>query len=140
LREAHKAVLSHSFQESVASCARKKAMDQRLHIKFELDKTAPETDEMLLRVYGQDAVSRKCVHDWSARFCASGRPYPQAGKHRTRASKRPAIDSAINSRRSGYYQRHSGSHEDLGKRKICLGVSRSRDSYLNMVQKKKKFF
>ena len=71
--------------KSVPSCVRRKAMDERFNIKFcfKLGKTATETHEMLVQVYGQDAVSRKCVYDWFARFRAgkesvdearSGRP------------------------------------------------------------------
>jgi len=33
-----------------------------------LGKTATETHEMLVQVYGTEAVSRKCVYDWFKRF------------------------------------------------------------------------
>ena len=40
-------------------------MEQRVNIKFcyKLGKTATETHEMLVQVYGTEAVSRKCVYD-----------------------------------------------------------------------------
>src|SRR5206468_4212004 len=88
LREAAKTVLLHSFQESVPSCVRRKAMDQRINIKFcfKLDKTATETHEMLVQVYGLDAASRKCVYDWFARFRAgkeSVEDEPRSGRPST---------------------------------------------------------
>ena len=45
-------------------------MEQRVNIKFcyKLGKTATETHEMLVRVYGTEAVSRKCVYDWFKAF------------------------------------------------------------------------
>ncbi|GBO20961.1 Putative uncharacterized protein FLJ37770 [Araneus ventricosus] len=40
-------------------------MEQRVNIKFcfKLGKTATETHEMLMKVYGVDAVSKKCVFE-----------------------------------------------------------------------------
>ena len=35
---------------------------------YKLGKIAIETGEMLVRVYGREAVSRKCVYDWFKRF------------------------------------------------------------------------
>ncbi|GBM04678.1 Putative uncharacterized protein FLJ37770 [Araneus ventricosus] len=45
-------------------------MEQRVNIKFcfKLGKTATETHEMLVKVYGVDAVSKKCVFEWFKRF------------------------------------------------------------------------
>ncbi|GBM03791.1 Putative uncharacterized protein FLJ37770 [Araneus ventricosus] len=45
-------------------------MEQRVNIKFcfKLGKTATETHEMLVKVYGVDAVSKKCVSEWFKRF------------------------------------------------------------------------
>ncbi|GBM62177.1 Putative uncharacterized protein FLJ37770 [Araneus ventricosus] len=45
-------------------------MEQRVNIKFcfKLGKTAKETHEMLVKVYGVDAVSKKCVFEWFKRF------------------------------------------------------------------------
>ncbi|GBN04084.1 Putative uncharacterized protein FLJ37770 [Araneus ventricosus] len=45
-------------------------MDQRVNIKFcfKLDNTATETHEMLVEVYGVEAVSKKCVFEWFKRF------------------------------------------------------------------------
>ncbi|GBM92689.1 Putative uncharacterized protein FLJ37770 [Araneus ventricosus] len=45
-------------------------MEQRVNIKFcfKLGKTATETHEMLFKVYGVDAVSKKCVFEWFKRF------------------------------------------------------------------------
>jgi len=41
-------------------------MEQRVNINFcyKLGKTATEMHEMLVQVYGTEAVSRKCVYDW----------------------------------------------------------------------------
>ena len=49
---------------------RHSAMEQQVNIKFcyKLGKTATETHEMLVQVYGIEAVSRKCVYDWFKRF------------------------------------------------------------------------
>ena len=45
-------------------------MEQRANIKFcyKLGKTATETREMLVQVYGREAVSRKCVYERFKRF------------------------------------------------------------------------
>ena len=45
-------------------------MEQRSDIKFcyKLGRTATETCEMLVQVYGSEAVSRKCVYEWFKRF------------------------------------------------------------------------
>ena len=45
-------------------------MQQRHNIQFcfKLGNTATETYEMLIKVYGKDAVSRKCVYDWFKHF------------------------------------------------------------------------
>ncbi|KAJ4427673.1 hypothetical protein ANN_25322 [Periplaneta americana] len=55
-----------------SQCERKchSAMEQRVNIKFcyKLGKTATETHGMLVQVYGEEAVSRKCVYEWFKRF------------------------------------------------------------------------
>ena len=45
-------------------------MEQRINMKFcfKLKKTVAETHEMLIQVYGEEAVSKKCVYDWFKRF------------------------------------------------------------------------
>jgi hypothetical protein len=45
-------------------------IEQRMNMKFyfKLGKTAIETHEMLVRVYGDAAVSRKAVYKWFERF------------------------------------------------------------------------
>ncbi|GBL76195.1 Putative uncharacterized protein FLJ37770 [Araneus ventricosus] len=45
-------------------------MEQRVNIKFclKLGKTATETHEMLVKVYGVDAVSKKCIFEWFKLF------------------------------------------------------------------------
>ncbi|GBN89060.1 Putative uncharacterized protein FLJ37770 [Araneus ventricosus] len=45
-------------------------MEQRENIKFcfKLGKPATETHGMLVKVYGVDAVSKKCVFEWFKRF------------------------------------------------------------------------
>jgi hypothetical protein len=47
---------------------------QRTNMKFcfKLGKTAKETHEMLVRVYGDAAVSRKSVYKWFERFRGGG--------------------------------------------------------------------
>ena len=73
-------------------------MEQRVNIKFcyKLGKTATETHEMLVQVYGTKAMSRKCVYDWFKCFCdgkettedepCSGRPMadPNMAHHSSR--------------------------------------------------------
>ncbi|GBN17328.1 Putative uncharacterized protein FLJ37770 [Araneus ventricosus] len=45
-------------------------MEQRVNNKFcfKVGKTATETHEMLVKVYGEDAVSKRCVFEWFKRF------------------------------------------------------------------------
>ncbi|GBM80780.1 Putative uncharacterized protein FLJ37770 [Araneus ventricosus] len=45
-------------------------MEQRVNIKFcfKLGKTSTEAHEILMKVYGVDAVSKKCVFEWLKRF------------------------------------------------------------------------
>ncbi|GBM63584.1 Putative uncharacterized protein FLJ37770 [Araneus ventricosus] len=45
-------------------------MEKRVNIKFcfNLGQTAMETHEMLVKVYGVEAVSKKCVFEWFKRF------------------------------------------------------------------------
>ncbi|GBN13802.1 hypothetical protein AVEN_182769-1 [Araneus ventricosus] len=45
-------------------------MEQLANIKFcfKLGKTATETHEMLVKLYGVDAVSKKCVFEWFKLF------------------------------------------------------------------------
>ena len=45
-------------------------MEQRADIKvcYKLGKTATETREILVQVYGREAVSIKCVYEWFKRF------------------------------------------------------------------------
>ncbi|GBN39598.1 hypothetical protein AVEN_70062-1 [Araneus ventricosus] len=45
-------------------------MEQRVNIKFcfKLCKMATETHEMLVKVYGVNVVSKKCVFEWFKRF------------------------------------------------------------------------
>ena len=44
--------------------------DQKINLKFcfKLGKTPKETHAMLVRVYGDRALSMKCVYEWFARF------------------------------------------------------------------------
>jgi transposase len=46
-------------------------IERRTNVKccLKLGKTATKTHEMLIRVYGDAAVSRKAVYKWSERFC-----------------------------------------------------------------------
>ncbi|XP_035221412.1 histone-lysine N-methyltransferase SETMAR-like [Stegodyphus dumicola] len=43
-------------------------MEQRIKFCFKLGKTATETHDMLVKVYGQEAVSKKCVYECFKRF------------------------------------------------------------------------
>ncbi|GBM85936.1 hypothetical protein AVEN_97556-1 [Araneus ventricosus] len=45
-------------------------MEKRVNIKFcfKLGKTATETHELLVKVHGVEAVSKKCVFEWFKRF------------------------------------------------------------------------
>ncbi|GBO18732.1 Putative uncharacterized protein FLJ37770 [Araneus ventricosus] len=43
-------------------------MEQRVNIKFCFKLGKTETHEMLVKVYGVDAVSKKCVFEWFKRF------------------------------------------------------------------------
>ncbi|XP_035215435.1 histone-lysine N-methyltransferase SETMAR-like [Stegodyphus dumicola] len=43
-------------------------MEQNIKFCFKLVKTATETHDMLVKVYGQEAVSKKCVYGWFKRF------------------------------------------------------------------------
>ena len=138
LRETALSLLLHSFQQNVPSIVRRRAMEQRHNIKFcfKLGKTATETHEMLVQVYGQDAVSRKCVYDWFARLRAgkelmedeprSGRPSTsRTPKNIERVRVLLAKDWRLTLRLIAEEVRISKDtvgaiiHEDLGKRKIC---------------------
>lgn len=113
-------------------------MEQRHNIKFcfKLGKTATETHEMLVQVYGQDAVSRKCVYDWFVRFRAgkesvedeprSGRPSTSRTPENTeRVRKMLTEDRRLTLRLIAEELGISKDtvrtivHEELGKRKIC---------------------
>ena len=45
-------------------------MEQHANSKFcyKLGKTATEMSEMLVQVYGREAMSRKCVYEWFKHF------------------------------------------------------------------------
>ena len=45
-------------------------MEQRANIKFcyKLGKTSTKTRELLVQVYGMEAVIRKCVYEWFKHF------------------------------------------------------------------------
>ncbi|GBO35893.1 hypothetical protein AVEN_243914-1 [Araneus ventricosus] len=50
--------------------ARHCKIEQLVNIKFcfKLGKTVTETREMLVKVYGEDAMSKKCVFEWFKLF------------------------------------------------------------------------
>jgi transposase len=63
-------------------------IEQRTRIKFcfKLDKTATETHEMLVRDYGDAAVSRKAVYKWLERFRGGGAESAEGEQHSGRRS------------------------------------------------------
>ena len=67
-------------------------MEQRANIKFcyKLGRTVTETREMLVQVYGREAVSRKCVCEWFKRF--------RKGKETTDDEPRPGRPSTSRTR------------------------------------------
>ena len=113
-------------------------MEQRTNIKFchKLRKTATETREMLVQVYGREAVSRKCVYDWFKRF-RGGKVMtaddPRSGRPST--SRTPEIIEKVRQMLAQYRRltlrliaeelginkdtAHTIVRDDLGKRKMC---------------------
>lgn len=113
-------------------------MEQRINIKFcfKLGKTATETHDMLVKVYGQEAVSKKCVYEWFQRFTDGKedvKDEPRSGRPRTsttpdnveRVRRMLAADRRLSLRMiAGELQISLDSvstivHKHLHKRKIC---------------------
>ena len=109
-----------------------------MNIKFcyKLGKTATETYEMLVQVYGTEAMTRKCVYDWLKRFCdgkETTEDEPRSGRLSTsrtpdmieRVQQMLAQDQRVTLRlmaeELGISKDtvHTIVREDLGKQKIC---------------------
>ena len=113
-------------------------MEQRTNIKFcfTLGKSARETHEMLTTVYGEHAVTLKCVYEWFKRF-REGRDTvedaPRTGRPttaRTQENVEKVKELLARDRRLtvrmiaeelgvGRESAHLIVTEDLGKRKLC---------------------
>jgi len=109
-----------------------------VNIKFcyKLGKTATETHEILVQVYGTEAVSRKCVYDWFKCFRdgkETTEDEPRSGRPSTsrtpdmieRVRQMLAQDRRVTSRLMAEElgiskdMVHTIVREDLGKCKIC---------------------
>ncbi|GBM28808.1 Putative uncharacterized protein FLJ37770 [Araneus ventricosus] len=110
-------------------------MEQRVDIKFcfKLDKTATETHQMLVKVYGVKAVSKQCVFKWFKRFRDGKEDEPRSGRPPTsttpdnieRVRRMFADDRRLSLRMIAEELKISLDsvsntlHEHLQKRKIC---------------------
>jgi len=113
-------------------------MEQRVNIKFcfKLGKTATDTHEMLVRVYGGEVVTKKCVYEWFKRFREgkegvddeplSGRPSTSTTPDNIERVRRMLADDRRLSLRLiaeelniGLDSAHTIVHNHLKKRKIC---------------------
>jgi transposase len=111
-------------------------MEQRVKIKFcyKLGKT--ETHEMLVQVYGTEAVSRKSVYDWFKHFRdgkettedepRSGRPLTSRTpdmikrvRQMLAQDRRVTLRLMVEELSISEDTVHTIVHEDLGKPKIC---------------------
>jgi aminopeptidase N len=60
-----------------------------MEFSFKLGKTATETHEMLVRVYGDAAVSRKAVYKWFEHFRGGAESTEDFDKRRKRVENQP---------------------------------------------------
>ncbi|GBO07733.1 Putative uncharacterized protein FLJ37770 [Araneus ventricosus] len=112
-------------------------MEQRVNIKlcFKLGKKATETHEMLVKVYGEDAVSKKCVFEWFKRF----RDGEEDVKDEPRSGRLPTSTTPDSIERM---RRMLADDRRLSLRKIAEELKISLDSVSNIIhehlQKRKK--
>ncbi|GBM73368.1 Putative uncharacterized protein FLJ37770 [Araneus ventricosus] len=103
-------------------------MEQLVNIKFcfKLDKTATETYEMLVKVYGVDTVSKKCVFEWFKRF----RDGEEDVKDEPRSGRPPTSTTPDNIER---VRRILADDRRLSLRKITEQLRISLDSVSNII-------
>ncbi|GBM97340.1 Putative uncharacterized protein FLJ37770 [Araneus ventricosus] len=112
-------------------------MEQRMNIKFcfKLGKTAKETHEMLVKVYGVDAVSKTCVFEWFKRF----RDGKEVVKDDPRSGRPPTRTTPDNIERE---RRMLADDRRLSLRMVAEKLKISLDSVSNIIhehlQKRKK--
>ncbi|GBN14435.1 Putative uncharacterized protein FLJ37770 [Araneus ventricosus] len=112
-------------------------MEQRVNIKFcfKLGKTATETHEMLVKVHGVDAMSKKCVFEWFKRF----RDGKEDVKDEPRSGRPPISTTPDNVER---VRRMLADYRRLSLRMIAEELKISLDSVSNIIhehlQKRKK--
>ena len=113
-------------------------MEQRANIKFcyTLGKSAMETREMLVQMYGREAVSRKCVYERFKRFRErkeTTEDEPRSGRPSTSRSpemiekvrqmlaqdRRLTLRLVVEELGISKDTAHTIVSDDLGKRKIC---------------------
>ncbi|GBO46637.1 Putative uncharacterized protein FLJ37770, partial [Araneus ventricosus] len=105
-------------------------MEQRVNIKFcfKLGKTAKETHEMLVKVYGVDAVSKKCIFEWFKRF----RDGMEDVKDEPRSGRPPTSTTPDNIERE---RRVLADDRRLSSRMIAEELKISLDSVSNIITK-----
>ncbi|GBM25230.1 Putative uncharacterized protein FLJ37770 [Araneus ventricosus] len=103
-------------------------MEQRVNIKFcfKLGKTATETHEMLVKVYGVDAVSKKCIFEWFKCF----RDGEEDVKDEPRSGRPPTNSTPDNIER---VRRMLADDRQLSLRKIAEELKISLDSVSNII-------
>ncbi|GBM26691.1 Putative uncharacterized protein FLJ37770 [Araneus ventricosus] len=103
-------------------------MEQRVNIKFcyKAGKTATKTYEMLVKVYGVDAVSKKCVFEWFKRF----RDGEEDVKDEPRSGLPPTSTTPDNIER---VRRMLADDRRLSLRKIAEELKISLDSVSNII-------
>ncbi|GBM32744.1 Putative uncharacterized protein FLJ37770 [Araneus ventricosus] len=112
-------------------------MEQRVNIKFyfKLGKMATETHEILVKVYGVDALSEMCVFEWFKRF----RDGKEVVKDEPRSGRLPTSTTPDNIER---VRRMLADDRRLSLRMIAEELKISLDSVSNIIrehlQKRKK--
>ncbi|GBM79959.1 Putative uncharacterized protein FLJ37770 [Araneus ventricosus] len=103
-------------------------MEQSVNIKFcfKLGRTATETHEMLVKVYGVDAVSKKCVFEWFKRF----RDEMEDVKDEPRSGRPPTSTTSDNIER---VRRMIADDRRLSLRMIAEELQISLDSVSNII-------
>ncbi|GBM79162.1 Putative uncharacterized protein FLJ37770 [Araneus ventricosus] len=115
-------------------------MEQLVNIRFcfKLGKTATETHKILMKVYGVDAVSKKCVSEWFKRF----RDGKEDVKDEPRSGRPPINTTPDNIER---VRRMLVDDRRLSLRMIAEELKISLDSVSNIIhehlqKRKKKFY